>query len=297
MHTQISIIFLVFCLFLAACQPGEATLPPTVAVQPVDTPLPTATAAPVQPDPTLMANPIETPLPEGPVDAGWQETSEDGGELTCGEYLLSNNTWGKGDLTGYSQSIGTSGEPGNCRFRWSWDWPRSSLTSVRAYPEIIFGWKPWSPASTTLSLPIQLSAIQSIDVQLQFNAQAVGRYNSAFDLWLTSTNPPTDKTITREIMIWVGEAEMAPAGTKVASLEVAGVPYNLYKIQWDWTYLAFTQETSEPPAVIPVSDFLRYLVDNQHVQADEYLASIEFGNEIVYGTGETLVEQFIVKIK
>ncbi len=71
----------------------------------------------------------------------------------------------------------------------------------------------------------------------------------------------------------------------------------LYKIQWDWTYLAFVQKTSSPTTSIPIAELLQYLVDNQHVQPDEYLASIEFGNEIINGDGETLVDEFIVNIK
>ncbi len=267
------------------------------STEPSSTPQLSPTFTPQSPADTPIPTPTFTPLATDPLELAWEETGEDWGEFTCGEYLLANNVWGKGDLTDYDQTIGIAKTPDSCHFRWAWRWPVSSLNSVRAYPEIIYGWKPWSAASTTPSLPVQVSAIQALDVHLKFSTQPTGKYNSAFDLWLTSTNPPTGETITREIMIWVGEAAMSPAGAKVASLEIAGIPYHLYKEQWDWTYLAFTQQEPQPTETIPIAELLAYLVDNQYIQANEYLASIEFGNEVINGSGETLVDEFIVIIK
>jgi hypothetical protein len=297
MQTRKILFLTLSVLILFGCQLQEATPNPGTTISPTDILKPplTTTSEPPTPTPTTIPTPTQ-PQVETPPGA-WQDTSVDWGELTCGDYLLINNVWGKGDLTGYTQSVGVSDDMNACRFRWDWDWPRSAAGSVRAYPEIIYGWKPWSAASTTPSLPIQLTVIQDLTVRLDFTTQMSGEFNSAFDLWLTSTNPPSGDTITREVMIWVGKAEMSPGGSKVASLEIDGVPYSLFKAQWDWTYLAFIQETDEPTASIPIASLLRYLVDNQYVLPEEYLASIEFGNEIVYGSGQTQVDEFIVQIK
>jgi hypothetical protein len=283
-------------VLVQSCVSQPPALSPTATPIPSPTPQPLPTATQEQPPPTSTNVPTLAAVEPTP-EITWDETTADWGELPCGEFLLVNNVWGKEDLTGYSQSIGIADDPEACRFRWSWDWPRTSDGSVRAYPEIIYGWKPWNPASTTPSLPVQLSALEELEIELTYITQADGRFNTAFDLWLTSTNPPTGETITREIMIWVGEAQMIPGGSRVASLEIDGIPYSLYKVQWDWTYLAFIQESEQATAIIPIADLLRYLVDNQHVQPDEYLASIEFGNEIVYGSGQTQVDEFNVAIR
>jgi hypothetical protein len=296
MKTRFLPILTLLAVLVQSCASQLPAPSPTAPPLLTSTSQPPPTATQVQPQPTPTNVPTLT-VGEAAPELAWDETTADWEELSCGEFLLVNNVWGKEDLTGYSQSIGIAGEPDACRFRWSWDWPRTSVGSVRAYPEIIYGWKPWSPASTTSSLPIQLSALEELEIDLKYNSQADGRYNTAFDLWLTSTNPPTGETITREIMIWVGEAQMTPAGSRVASLEIDGIPYSLYKVQMDWTYLAFIQETQEPTEIIPIARLLDYLIENQHLQADEYLASIEFGNEIVYGSGQTQVDKFTVTLK
>ena len=65
---------------------------------------------------------------------------------------------------------------------------------------------------------------------------------------------------------------------------------------WNWTYLAFILNSSEDIDSVPLHEFVNYLIDNNHVSADDYLASIEFGNEIVSGTGDTVVRDFSITV-
>ena len=71
-------------------------------------------------------------------------------EYSFGPYLLQNNTWGQGDIIDFSQCIFTTSDS---IFGWNWDWPNIG-NNVKAYPEIIFGKKPWSSSSTNNILPI-----------------------------------------------------------------------------------------------------------------------------------------------
>ena len=62
-----------------------------------------------------------------------------------GDYLIENNIWGQGEINDYSQCIFTTNDSS---FGWNWTWPDVGY-NVKAYPEIIFGKKPWSTTSTT----------------------------------------------------------------------------------------------------------------------------------------------------
>ena len=55
---------------------------------------------------------------------------------------------------------------------WNWDWPGNG--SVRAYPEIIFGRKPWSTESTSTLLPAQINSNQ---ITLKYYRHCFGNWS------------------------------------------------------------------------------------------------------------------------
>jgi hypothetical protein len=56
-----------------------------------------------------------------------------------------------------------------------------------------------------------------------------------------------------------------------------------------WALLTFKSARVERAGTLPLHEFLRYLSEEKLLSSDEYLASIEFGNEIVGGRGTTWV--------
>ena len=69
----------------------------------------------------------------------------------------------------------------------TWTWPATGETS--AYPEVVFGQKPWDDTSTTTRLPRKLSQLQSVVAHVNWTEQNVwttkGYLN--FDVWLVSS--------------------------------------------------------------------------------------------------------------
>ena len=113
---------------------------------------------------------------------------------------------------------------------WSWQWPRGN-GEVKAYPEVVFGHKPWLATSTTNSLPRRISAINAFSVACRVNMRARGRYNLAFDIWVTNSARPTPSAITHEIMIWVGDRARAwepSPGNRVKGVTIGDAAYDLY---------------------------------------------------------------------
>ena len=65
-----------------------------------------------------------------------------------------------------------------------------------------------------------------------------------------------------------------------------------------WRYIAFQNvNNGADQASIPVLPFLKYLQSKSLITGAEYLSSVEFGNEIVNGQGETRVNAFSVTLQ
>lgn len=275
-------------LLLSACGPGQMlgpTLTPTTPSTPTITPTPTT-----------------TPLP--PAVEAIEMQCEDFAIFNNGAFQAQNNTWGKGSLKGWTQCIGMNANPdGSLAARWSWDWPKEG-TGVKSYPEIVYGQKPGGP-STDPALPLRLNEVASARVDYSVDSSNKGKNNLAFDLWLTDTDNPTTfgvPPITHEVMIWVdGWDKMAPGGSWVEKVEIDGRPYMVFVANgWGdgWRYVAFVStETLYGEQSFEIASFLNYMVENDLASGEEYLASIEFGNEVVDGTGDTILSRYEISVE
>jgi hypothetical protein len=83
--------------------------------------------------------------------------------------------------------------------------------------------------------------------------------------------------------------------------QIDGVEYSVYVGQnWGdgWTYIAFLRA---PYALgtgsLDLADFLAYILEKELATGEEFLASIEFGNEVATGSGETILNQYAVSVQ
>ena len=224
------------------------------------------------------------------------------------QYVVLDNTWGKAAYnyileTNDSQSIfREKDKKGLWNFGWKWEWPFYK-GHVKAYPEVIFGYKPWYPHPTTPLLPVKVKNLNEIAASYDVEIRATGKYNLAFDLWITKSSPPSPGSVSREIMIWVNNLNwdaMDDNADKIKSIgkvKIEGEDYNFYTANFGWSYLAFIKTDKNLKGNIKLEKFIKYLVQNGYMSDDEYLASIEFGNEIIEGKGETLVKSYSINMR
>jgi hypothetical protein len=285
----IVLLFLLPGLFLTACGSGQVFTPTLTSLPSA---APTATNTPV-PEPTSTD-----------VDGIISMNCEDEALIDTGDYRVQNNTWGNGNLSGWSQCIGLGMKAdGTVVARWTWDW-LSSGTNVKAYPEIIFGQKPGS-TTTSEALPIQISEVGAATISYDVSSTYTGSGNVAFDLWLTDTPNPSTwgvPPITHEIMIWLdSRGGMHPGGTHLEQVSFDGFAYNVSvgeNFGQGWRYIAFASVESQLGAgTLDLGSILSYIREKNLVKGDEYLASIEFGNEIIGGAGETVVNRYTVSVQ
>ena len=255
--------------------------------------------------------PAKEPLPTSFDTADVSTYCRDWAKLQNADFLYENNVWGQGAISREDrlQCLLKRVVDGEVQYGWRWQWPRGS-GDVKAYPEVIYGHKPWFTFSTTPNLPRRISAIDKLSVAYDIEMQARGRYNLAFDIWVTSSDRPTSSDITHEIMIWVGERTRAwepYPGKRVSRVTVGGATYDLYiKPHAEWltehgapnvVYIAFNARTARLSGSIDLKEFLDYLTDNGHLPADGYVASVELGNEVMHGSGELWLKSYAISVE
>ena len=95
-----------------------------------------------------------------------------------------------------------------------------------------------------------------------------------------------------------------PAGKVVATPTLDGVTYELWKEESigkdangsGWVLLSFKSPTIQRKGTIDVAALLKYLVGLKLANPNDYLASVEFGNEVMGGSGTTWVKRFEVEM-
>lgn len=219
--------------------------------------------------------------------------------LAASDLVYQNNVWGKGDIADYEQCLLTRSQDGATEYGWRWRWPRGN-GQVKSYPEVIYGQKPWDSESSTSALPARIESIRELSIAYAVELSAEGTYNLAYDIWVTSTDPPTPDTITHEIMIWLDRTfEAQPRQYLAGQVVMDDITYDLYlrpnfHSASGAGYIAFVSQEPQFNGVVDVVALLGYLVEHDHISADYYVASVELGNEVIDGTGELWLQRFQV---
>ncbi|MEM0996067.1 MAG: hypothetical protein AAGN35_03260 [Bacteroidota bacterium] len=226
--------------------------------------------------------------------------------LTLGDLKLENNVWNAGGLpsNSYSQCIYTYDQGARPLLGWAWQYP-DNAPGVNAYPQLIYGFKPWQPPSTSPDLPRKVSDIQRLKVT--YAAEVTrngGDYNLAFDNWINASADITPQNILFEFMIWEDTHRLVPFGDYQGEVVTSHGTYRFYmgEPDWEppgsnWTYLAFQRIGNRTQGTVDIDELLSYLINQNIVPTDSYLASLELGNEVGNSTGRTVISRFAVDLE
>lgn len=231
-------------------------------------------------------------------------------KLRRGVLELENNDWGGGlAAPPHAMCIYLADAPGpGADLGWTWQYLTPS-DQVMAYPEVVFGKKPWANYSTTHDLPRVLGPVPSLKVDYTIRTEATGRYNAAFEVWLTSTtgaHADNSADITHEVMWWIDQqGGPQPAGHlfernlrfpdgRTCDLYIARPGQDWWPNPW--VYFAFVFDAPATHGSLECGHYLHYLVQRGLLPSTRYITSLEFGNEIWTGEGFTVVDQYEVTL-
>ena len=245
-------------------------------------------------------------MPEkGPGDI---RLSRDFASLSLGSgYLLSNNTWNREAAHGpHEQAIFTKSESGRSAFGWQWRWPSSD--GVVAYPEVMYGDSPWEAKrrSQAENLPLLVGS-RGITVDYDISFEATGICNMAFEFWAVSSLPAAPAVITHEVMIWIDNKGMTPAGVWTDVFTLDGITFDVFvreshgdasgRNPQKWTYVAFLARTPVLKGPLDVGAFAAFLQSRKLLGDNLYVTDLELGNEVITGTGRTEVRGYKVTVR
>ena len=255
------------------------------------------------PPPNDTTPPPMDPTPAPPVE----QACGDWDELWIGDYFYLNNVWNKGTTRDYEQCVMRRVVDGRDEYGWRWLWPAPS-DRVRAYPEVRFGWPPYHSFPSTSKLPRRIASLRELQVNYEAYMTAVGVYNMAFSMWLTTGSPPSPQDITTEIMIWTdrnwdSETGSLESRSLVDHVEIDGSTFAVYlrpehvsgnKVH---VFVAFLSHVDQFRGTLDLKKFLDYLVDRDVISADDYVSVVELGNEVKHGTGNLWLKEFEVNVR
>ncbi|WP_051964824.1 Ig-like domain-containing protein, partial [Deinococcus misasensis] len=227
--------------------------------------------------------------------------------IRVGNYIYVNNTWGSAKTNGqpYKQCLQERTVNGVKQYGWNWNWPGYDPT-VYAYPEIVYGWKPWDTmTSTDPRFPMKINGMPNVQMTWDVEGTRTGHYDFAPEIWFTST--PGDgaarpQDITTEIMLWLDyDAGTNPAGSKVATSVIDGVTYDVYKARISgggatWDYLAYKGPAGRNTGSISITKFAQDAVAKGLANGEHYMSGVEFGDESSGGTGNIWVKKYEITV-
>jgi hypothetical protein len=224
-----------------------------------------------------------------------------------GRYRLHNNPWNRGVTSGrYRQKIFVKDDGGKPIYGWAWRWRDSS--GVTTYPEIQAGISPWNgeAASDTLGFPFKAGS-KKLVVNYDVAMEASGKYNLAFEFWAVSSLPPSKATISHEVMIWIAAEALGAAGSEVDKPTIGGRGYSVCLMknhgddsgQYDntWTIISILADQPLLHGPLDVGEIIDYLLQKKYLDPRVFIANLELGNEVVRGSGTTLVRNYDVKVE
>jgi endoglucanase len=216
--------------------------------------------------------------------------------------VVSNNVWNKAAAVGdFGQQIFLKEVAGEKLFGWQWIWPSSG--STLAYPEVIYGDKPWDAQTGRIAALPFLAGTKNITVNFDIDLFTTGISKMNFTLMVVSGLPATEANITDQITIWNYNHGFTPGGTKTASITVDGVDYDVYinyrssSSGQNWNYIAFVARQSFLQGTLEIGPFINYLLEQGVISQNLYITSIELGNEVIQGSGMVEIRNYQVIVQ
>ena len=169
------------------------------------------------------------------------------------------------------------------------------------------GQSPWaSEAAPDAGFPFQAGTkklIANYDIALE----ATGSYNLAFEFWAVSALPASPNTITHEVMIWIGGERLAAAGNLVGKTTIDGNEFSIFlrKNHGDasgvnqntWTIISLLAEKTILHGPLDIGQIIDFLLKKGYLSARLFIANLELGDEVMRGSGTTVIRNFAVTVE
>ncbi len=216
------------------------------------------------------------------------------GYASSNGWVALTNPWGSNALQyGKDYAISANYDPQNLAngITFNWSYPKNNLpwTAIKAYPDVGFGASPWGRGQSDPMhvFPIQVDDLKTLDMayDVTYGGDKNG-YNVSYDIWFTSEPNGNKSTVTTELMLWLHKGGVNAHGKLMGTYSDENFTGKIYKKD---TYIAIISDTELTSGVIDLTAIVQHLVKAGLMSSSEYLANIQFGAEVVEGTGSLTI--------
>lgn len=208
-----------------------------------------------------------------------------------------NNIWGisRDPVNGFSQCMIVNDS--EVIFRWK-KFDRGK-GKVKSFPHITSGWD-WNGLYTDESFfPLSLDDALGLVASFEVITSGSGTYNTTFDIWMSHTRLPgrPRQDLTHEVMIWVDKNNWNIPRKRSSVVKLDGRLFDLYNDPTtfgSWRVVSFVAHDPILHGKLNLGTFFSYLKSIGVLSGKEFVNGISFGNEIVHGDGETIINDFDV---
>jgi hypothetical protein len=211
-----------------------------------------------------------------------------------GEVWVLNNVWNRQQLTnGIDFTQQCTFDPDNMtQFTFTWDWGADTDT-VRSYPEIVVGYKPWDQRGEDV-ISAKVSDIKTFEISadVDISGNTTG-FNVSYDLWLTREELGDKTTISTEVMVWTHKGDWANENANFVGTYVDGnltfkiVTYDDFSaLGVHWRYISLIPGKDCLDATIDMGEVLQKLARLDLISSDDYVTGYELGAEVSHGRGQ-----------
>ncbi|GIS70795.1 MAG: hypothetical protein CM1200mP10_03720 [Candidatus Neomarinimicrobiota bacterium] len=152
-------------------------------------------------------------------------------------------------------------------------------------------------SSTNAALPIKIQNLDEFYVVYDLDMVATGSYNLAFEFWVTIDSMSSETGITTEVMIWMDNNLIGPAGNIIGTVTLMVSIIIFTKLIGIHGLISHLYQLNPNTAVYwEFHHFVDHLVSQGMLNPDEYFADFELGNEVVYGMGQTDIQQYEIYV-
>lgn len=218
--------------------------------------------------------------------------------ISLGKYWVNNNFWGVEGATGQQCIFSTCQTGDLVGWGTDWMWSGGQAHGVKTFTSLVFGWH-WGWKVQNTGLPIQISSNRAINCGWDFQVNATGTFNVAYDIFThTIGNPGTNDDPADEIMIWLHRAGGAgPIGERQLTVTIGGSPWDLHRGTNNvWNVFSFVRTSNAGTSVLNIMDFMRDLVTRGWLQSTKYVSTVQAGAEIFNGSGSVNTRGFYCRI-
>ncbi|MBN2440959.1 MAG: hypothetical protein JXJ04_06425 [Spirochaetales bacterium] len=198
--------------------------------------------------------------------------------INGGEYTAQNNAWG----SDARQCINVNGTGFTVTVS------EHNQGSVAAYPSIYKGCH-WGECTNNSGLPLQFNQINNLPFTFTVSSnRPSGEYNISAEAWLSARNDSsTGYDGGAEIMIWLDNHGMYPAGSRIGTFN----GHDVYYANIGWNFLTYVQ-TGRNSASGDYKDFINDAISRGYAQSNWYVHVFEAGFELMVNGAGLQVESF-----